>query len=238
MTLPLFPQLELETHSLCNRRCPACLRECHPDREAVRPWTEGEDFMPTSLARRLLEEASRLGCRSVCLQHYCEPLLDPRLPYFGKVAQDLGYEQIFVCTNGDHLTAELAQELDGVFTLLIVALYGGMQAEREGRVRGLFEQTRLQFTGGYHFPPHFGEGPIVPCSDRPCFEPTRRMIVNHRGDMLLCCNDMVGNFGLGNLHRSRIEDLWGSEPHERLVTTLQDGKRIHPYCQACPRFRE
>jgi len=238
MSLPLFPQLELETHSLCNRRCPACLRECHPDREAVRPWAEGKDFMPTSLVRRLLSEASSLGCRSVCLQHYCEPLLDPRLPYFGRAAQDLDYEQVFACTNGDHLTPELARDLDGVFTLLIVALYGQGQPEREARLRGLFVRTLLQFTGGHHFPPHFGAVPTEPCLDRPCLEPARRMVVNHRGDMLLCCDDMVGNFGLGNVYGSSIRELWGSEAHERLVTTLREGRRVHPYCQACPRFRE
>src|SRR5690242_4080275 len=81
--IPLFSQLEIETKSTCNRTCDFCIRNSHPDREAVKPWFE-ENEMPADTVLRLMREAQAIGFRgTVCLQHYNEPLQDPRLAQFG-----------------------------------------------------------------------------------------------------------------------------------------------------------
>jgi radical SAM protein with 4Fe4S-binding SPASM domain len=242
--IPLFAQLEIETRSTCNRVCPGCMRNSHPDRATVQPWFE-EHELPTATILRLYDEALAMGFRgTVCLQHYNEPMQDPRLPALVRAAKDAGFAYVFTCTNADLLTEERAAELDGVLDELLVALYmdGPQKAKREAWVRSLFDRTRLTFTGGGFIPTHFT--PLYSASAlarqhaaRPCSEPLWRMIVNHRGDMLLCCDDLVGHFELGSVNEHTIEELWFGERHQDFVVALQSpGRRqVHAHCQSCPR---
>lgn len=242
--IPLFAQLEIETRSTCNRVCPGCLRNSHPDRAAVSPWFETRE-LPSETVLRLFDEAASLGFRgTVCLQHYNEPLQDVRLPGFAREAKARGFGYVFTCTNGDLLDEERAAALDGAFDELQVALYMDepQKARREARIRSLFTRTRLTFTGGGFIATHFS--PLYPVealarqhAARPCFEPLRRMIVNHRGDMLFCCDDLIGHFGLGSVHERTIEELWFGDRHQDLVVALQQsgGRRTHEHCLSCPR---
>jgi radical SAM protein with 4Fe4S-binding SPASM domain len=133
--IPPFQQLEIETRSTCNRACPGCLRNSHPDRAALRPWFEPHE-LPEDLVERLFTEA-------------------------------------------------------------------------------LAHQNRIH----------------------PCGEPLRRLIINHRGDMLLCYDDLAGHFRLGNIRDHTVEQLWFGDRHQDLVLALQapDGRWCHPHCMSCPR---
>jgi radical SAM protein with 4Fe4S-binding SPASM domain len=242
--IPLFGQLEIETSSTCNRTCDACIRNSHPDRDAVAPWFE-PNKMPTETVLRLFTEARNMGFGgTVCLQHYNEPLQDERLAAFGRAAKDVGFPYVFTCTNADFMTEERAAELDGTFDELQIALYmkEPVKSKREAWLRTLFHKTRLTFTGGGFIPTHYS--PVFPVKVlaaqhqlRPCSEPLRRMIVNHRGDMLMCCDDMTGHFALGNVHEKSLEELWYGARHQDLVLALQraGGRSAHPHCLSCPR---
>lgn len=242
--IPMFEQLEIETRSTCNRVCPGCMRNSYPDRDQVAPWFEPND-LPTDTVLRLFDEAWSMGFHgTVCLQHYNEPLQDARLGAFVRAAKERGFAYVFTCTNADLLTEERAAELDGVLDELLVALYMDepQKSKREAFVRSLFGRTRLSFTGGGFIPTHYT--PLYPAASlarqhagRPCSEPLRRMIVNHRGDMLMCCDDLLGHFGLGNVRDHTIEELWFGERHQDLVASLQQagGRGVHPHCLSCPR---
>src|SRR5689334_9206367 len=94
-TIPLFSELVIETRSTCNRTCDFCIRNSHPDREAVKPWFE-EREMPADTVMRLFREAQAIGFRGVvCLQFYNEPLEDPRLPEFAALAKGMGFSYVF-----------------------------------------------------------------------------------------------------------------------------------------------
>jgi radical SAM protein with 4Fe4S-binding SPASM domain len=242
--IPLFAQLEIETKSTCNRSCDFCIRNSHPDRKAVEPWFE-ENEMPTDTVMRLFREAQALGFYGVvCLQHYNEPLQDARLPTFGALAKGMGFSYVFTCTNGDYLNEARAAELDGKFDEILVALYMNepTKSKREAWIRTLFAKTSLTFTGGVAIPTHWS--PVFPVealakkhAGNPCSEPLRRMIINHRGDMLMCCDDMIGHFELGNVRDHTLEELWYGERHQDLVLALLEagGRSAHPHCLSCPR---
>jgi len=242
--IALFSQLEVETRSTCNRFCPGCIRNSHPDREAVRPWFEGGE-LPSADLERIFRQALDLGFSgTVCLQHYNEPLQDRRIAEFGRMAKGLGFSWVFTCTNGDFLTEAVAAELDGAFDQLQIALYleEPLKARRQEWLTHLFTRTQLWFTGGGHIPTHFSplfEVEALAEQHRllPCHEPMKRMIINHRGDMLLCCDDLVGHFNLGNIRDRTLEELWFSPVHQDLVLALQGpgGRLGHPHCASCPR---
>jgi len=242
--IPLFRTLEIETRSTCNRSCPGCLRNSLPDRERARPWFEPAE-LPAQTLERIFREALALGFRGpVCLQHYNEPLQDARIADLALLARRMGLQGVFICTNGDFITESLAARLDGAFDHLRIALYMDepVKSERQAWLTSLFRTTSLAFTGGEHIPTHFS--PLFDVAAlaarhrlRPCLEPLQRLVINHRGDMLLCCDDLVGHFGLGNVGERSVEELWFSEVHQRLVLGLQEpgGRLMHPHCESCPR---
>ena len=242
--IPLFDILEIETQSTCNRTCPGCLRNSHPDRDGARAWFESHQ-LSSETVERLFCEAIALGFNGpVCLSHYNEPLQDPRIGDFAHTAKRLGLPFVYMCTNADLMTDRVAAELDGVLDRIYVALYMDepIKTERQRRLEQRFTDTSLAFTGGghiaTHFSPLFDVGALArQHAGHPCSEPQRRMIVNHRGDMLFCCDDMLGHFELGNVHEQSLEDLWYSERHQMLVRALQEpgGRAVHPHCLSCPR---
>jgi radical SAM protein with 4Fe4S-binding SPASM domain len=61
------------------------------------------------------------------------------------------------------------------------------------------------------------------------------MIVQHDGEVCNCCEDMHGLFGLGNVYRSSLREVWYSERHVRIVTDLIAGRRErYALCRNCP----
>jgi MoaA/NifB/PqqE/SkfB family radical SAM enzyme len=244
-SLPRFRRLEIETCSSCNRTCASCLRNSYPDRSKVADWFT-PNFMDQALVEKILRDAHAMDFRgSVCLQHYNEPLMDDRIAGFGRFALALGgFHEVFISTNADYITAERAADLDGAFTHLVIALYMDepQKTEREQWLRSMFTRTKLRFTGGGHIPTHFSPDFDVAALaqaqvDDPCALPLRRLILNHRGDMLLCCEDLVGHFGLGNVRTQSVRELWHSERHRAIVKDLlvPGGRRGYAYCESCPR---
>jgi hypothetical protein len=72
---------------------------------------------------------------------------------------------------------------------------------------------------------------------KPCSEPQIRVIINHRRQYLLCCDDVIGNFDLGTFPETSIKDFWFGEYHMKILNDLKEtgGRLRHPYCATCPR---
>lgn len=242
--IKLFRRLEIETQSTCNRHCVTCLRNSIPDRESVAPWFTKNQLSLQDI-ERILQESKAIGFSGeVCLSHYNEPLQDERIIDIAKLVRSLGFSRLFFCTNGDYLTDEIAESLDGLLNDIGVALYmeDPIRSKREKWIRGLFKKTRLNLSHGEHMVTHYS--PLIETGNliksnrgNPCHHPTVRMIVNHRGQMLLCCDDLTGNFDLGTIHEKSVEELWFSEKHQNYVIELsrRGGRKIHPHCLSCPR---
>ena len=243
IALPLC--LELETQSTCNRTCTTCLRNSHPDRAAVQDWFELKQ-MPMEMIVQAFEEATAMGFRGMLsLSHFNEPLQDPRLVEIVKLSKAYPFSMTVIHTNADFLTEEMARELDGPLTGMTVALYYDepQKSPRAAWIQSLFKKTIVNLTGGVHMVSHFSPRPDLPqlimgSQHNPCFEPTRRLILNHRGEMLLCCDDMIGHFDLGVFGPgTSLEQLWFSEKHQEMVLNLRqaNSRQQYPHCASCPR---
>jgi hypothetical protein len=241
----LFKTLDLETISTCNRICPTCIRNSHPDKEAVKSF-----FSPTYLPMWVIDEAfdqcHAIGFTgSIILSHYNEPLLDERLPWIVKLAKTYPFESVFLNTNGDLLTEELAQELDGHLDRIIVSLYmrEPVKSMRADWISSLFKKTKVDaITQSDHIPTHFSPKFDVEALAKKhianvCHEPEMRVIINHRRQFLLCCDDVVGNFDLGTFPEMGIEEFWFGEKRGTIMRDLQNmgGRLKHLYCSTCPR---
>ncbi len=229
----LFDRLEIETCSLCNRRCPTCLRNSYPDKVATAHYFEPHT-LPTAVIQDLLDQARALDFHgAVVLSLYNEPLLDGRIADLARYAQSLNtFAEVFMCCNGDLLTPEIAHDLDGALDNIRLALYDGHQ--RAVEMHGWFTKTHVTFTGGRHIPRHFCPGaPSYP--EQPCeMESQLRCQIDSRGAMHLCCEDIAGLFDLGSIYERSLADLWFGEPHAAILEALQQPGGRRGYCATCP----
>jgi MoaA/NifB/PqqE/SkfB family radical SAM enzyme len=238
----MFAHIEIETASMCNRKCETCLRQNIPDKALIQPWHE-RHLMPMETITAVFAELGEIAYDgNIYLNHYNEPLLDPRLPQIAKLARQM-VPNAALClhTNGDLMTAEMAGKLDGVLHWLVFSAYDDKDRdEREARMARLFDVTPVDMTHGVHMMTHFYPGAEERAAEflhHACIEPMRRLILNHRGQMLLCCSDVVGRFDLGTFPERSLVELWNSPKHIEIILNLSElgGREKYEYCRACPR---
>ncbi len=92
-TFMSFPKknLLIEVTNYCNNRCIFCYNDC---------MKRERKFIDKDLCYRVLSDAYQLGMREVGFYVTGEPLLDKRLKDFIKRAKLIGYEYIYITTNG------------------------------------------------------------------------------------------------------------------------------------------
>jgi len=221
------------------------LRNSHPDRDAVASWFE-KNYLPEELIYEAIDQALSMGFRGgVCLSHYNEPMMDERLPGIAhKVRSYQELSTVHLNTNGDFITPELAAELDGALDFMIITLYMNepKRSERAEWIKSLFQKTevRIRVNNGHvatYFSPAFNLDELIQrFSPQACEQPDIRVIINHRRQYLLCCDDLIGNFDLGTFPEVGIGNYWNGKKQE-IAETLSEmgGRSWHPYCAICPR---
>ena len=241
----MFKYLDLETCSSCNRVCPTCIRNSHPDRKEIASWFE-PNYLPIPIIKEALNQCDDMGFHgSICLSHYNEPLMDERLPEIARLAKSYAFESVFFNSNGDYITKDLAKELDGKVDKIIFSLYmeEPIKSQRKYWIESLFKKTEAIVNTqtdhiATHFSPKFDVALLAEQNKgNPCGEAEIRVIINHRRQYLLCCDDVVGNFDLGTFPETSIEDFWFGEKHTQIALNLRNpgGRLNYPYCSTCPR---
>ena len=242
----MFNFIDFEMISTCNRSCVTCLRNSHPNRTAVQSWFE-LNLLPIEIIQEALDQCADMGFTGgVCLSHYNEPLMDKRIADIAEMTKSYGkFFPVFMNTNGDFLTEELAQSLDGKLDRIIVSLYMDepTKSKRAEWIKSLFHITEMQInTISDHIATHFSPAFDIESLARknrghPCAEPQMRVVINHRRQYLLCCDDVIGNFFLGTFPEISIEKYWFGKKHMDMINNLKNtgGRLLYRYCATCPR---
>jgi len=244
--IKLFKYIDFETISTCNRTCPTCIRNSHPDRDALQPWFE-YNYLPIEVIQEALNQCVEMGFTGgVCLSHYNEPLMDARIEEIARMVKSYGkFSPVFLNTNGDFLTKEIAEGLDGWLDKMLISLYmpEPKRSERAEWIKSLFHKTDAQpLIQSDHIATHFSPAFDVKKLaeehiDNKCDEPQVRVVINSQRQYLLCCDDVIGNFDLGTFPEVSINDYWFGDKHQQIVKDLKvnGGRRKYPYCSTCPR---
>jgi sulfatase maturation enzyme AslB (radical SAM superfamily) len=230
----MYKFTNIETSSYCNRRCRNCIRNTHPNRQSLAPWFE-QNFMPMEMFKDFFEARNRLRPRGrITLCGYNEPLLDPRIEEIVSIIGMYPGFELSITTNGDYITEPLARFLDGKIKTFRVSLYchGRERDERDAWIRSLFTKTNV-YMKGYHVQAHYAPDnaslPSVPCS-------LNRILINHKGQYCLCCEDIGGEFDLGSFPDVGPKDFWYGAKRQAIVNDILAGKTDkYPYCMSCPK---
>lgn len=231
--------LELETIGGCNRHCKSCLRNSIVERDLVSSWFQNT-ILPIKIIKGILQQSIRIT-DEVCLSHYDEPLLDKRIAEIAKLAIDVGFRQVFLFSNGDLLTEEIASTLDGILSSIYISLYEPNE-KKINSIKSFFNITKVEFNPSQHIPTHFSPlHDVINLADKnrnyPCYQPNLRLVINHKGQYLLCCEDLIGRFDLGKFPETSVEEFWFSKKRENIARLLSEtgGRMFHSYCSTCPR---
>ena len=256
--IPLFERLQIESQSNCNRSCWFCPRTY--DRSGKYYDGAGKPVlnrMSTEKILDLLDQAHALGFRGrVAFYHYSEPLLDERSTMLAREAKKRGMEP-YLHTNGDVLrhNDRLTEEVKKLYGLIVVGLYDYETNEELEKSKRYWNDrlsgANLAFSpigiSGARSAHSIGAPRALVPGDRrmsvpdlayenaPCHRPLIRMLIQYDGEMCHCCEDIHGDFRLGNIDQTSMEKLWFSERHQEIVQNLIAGGREKYFlCRDCP----
>ena len=95
LEVPYPKNMLVEITNACNHKCIFCEN---------RKMTRKKGYINQGLLEKLLQEAYALGTREVGYYATGEPLMCKDLPYYIKLAKEIGFEYVYITTNGALMT--------------------------------------------------------------------------------------------------------------------------------------
>jgi len=230
----IFKSTNIETYAFCNRKCYFCFNnERFPDRD--------KGIMEEGLYYKIIDELASINYAGRISPHfYGEPLLDKRLTKFVAYARKTcPYAHIRFGTNGDFLTRDLLVELvDSGLSRVVITNYDDVRKENLIKLSQEFSQyvvlrsykdIRLVNRAGVIFDK---ESQNI---DKPCLRPCSQLVINWKGNVLLCCNDYYERYVFGNVNDKSIFEIWTSCELKKYRELLQKqgGRRQVDICRNC-----
>ena len=237
----LFKILIIETKNVCTRRCWFCKFGQERRDEAVVE-------MDWAVIERIIGNLSDLKFRGrVSWYGTNEPLLDGRMLDILKLTRrQCPQAFLSLLTNGDLLAEDRYRELRaGGLDALGVSVYDDETFEKVSRMRHdrrlvvldrrALTPARIDNRGGNIA----GEGDafdgrLQEVANRTCARPFTTLMINARGDAVLCCSDVYGDVVMGDAKQERLEVIWRGPRFEHYRGVLRTtGRRGLTLCEGC-----
>jgi MoaA/NifB/PqqE/SkfB family radical SAM enzyme len=231
----LFSSVAVETSTHCHRRCSYCP-------VAAAPKAVG--FMRDEVFQKIVEQLASVGFRGrFAYHHYNEPLLNRNLERLVAIAkQHLPNARHVIYTSGDHLTSSRHDTLVAAgIDAFVVTDHGGRQlslpVQRASGLLGPLRRTRVRLRKFGANTSLFTRGGLVDVANprrlRFCVYPAYELVIGVQGDVILCCNDYLGEHTFGNVLEQSLVGIWFSAPMVGVRERLRRGQFDRPICQAC-----
>jgi radical SAM protein with 4Fe4S-binding SPASM domain len=247
---PLFSQIELSITGLCNRTCEFCPRvdpEVYPN---------VNENMKIELHAKIVEELGRYQYAGLIgYSGFSEPFLHKQLHVMlaqGRAACPKARQEVY--TNGDFVTVETLRQLfDAGMTSLHISMYDGPQQRGEFEAvlaQGGFSEDQVILRNRY-LPREqqygltlsnragmisFSKTGVQPLREPlklQCFYPFYMMMVDHKGDVMICSHDWGKKLVVGNLERQSVSEVWTSPRMRSVRQLLGNSDRRLPACREC-----
>lgn len=231
----LFDNVEIETITECNRRCLYC-----PNSK----FDRGKHLMKEELFKKIIMGLKELNFSGFLRPHfYGEPLLDKRLPRLVNFARkNLPYCKIELYTNGDFLTKGLFEQLleSGVDMFFVTVHEGHLPQNIKKLLKTKKGQDRIDYeviTAGTAL---FNRGGLVKVRKniefKKCNLASDYLIVDYKGNVVLCCNDYLSSNIFGNLAKEKIIDVWRKAEYKSVRRAIKNGIFLLDICKKCRSF--
>lgn len=239
-TTDFFKVVELETTTACNRRCSYC-----PNSAFDRGLLRNEARMSDEVYDTLLGQLADVDFTGRLSPHfYGEPLLDERLEgWISRCRSRIPLAKIVVFTNGDYLDVPryLSLVQAGVDGLLVTQhsqaeLVGVTAVQAYRRQRGS-DGVRFDFRAFDDDTELSNRGGLVQHQvlerKTDCKIPAENITIDHRGNVVLCCNDYHSAHSFGNIATEHLLDIWNKPELRQLRRRLKRGQFDLEICKRC-----
>jgi len=227
----LFDSVEIETISICNRKCSFC--------PLAYDDTPGE-IMADETFDKIINELKELNFKGeIAFSGYGEPLLDKQLrSRVEKIKKELG-SFIEIVTNGDFLTYKKFKEL----VSMGVNVFRLSQHDKEAseQIKLLFSNIKkdeLKYIifqtateGSTTFTNRGGSVPMKTL--HPFYCAPMHLIIRADGSIPLCCNDYYKEINFGNIKKERLLDIWNKPFYRKTRNEIKRGIFNLKICKKC-----
>lgn len=233
MPVELFQSIEIETLSFCNMRCGTCPVSLHPRQRQA---------MSTEVFRSVVDELAAVDYAGAFSPHFFnEPFADERLPELMDYAvRQLPRATFHIFTNTTLLDRRLLSRMPKAIRSYVVSIdndiirhsYERLMAELDTPERALFFPRSISDGKLYN---RGGSAPAQPGLRKVarCRVPAHYCCVSANGDVPLCYNDYFGEHVLGNVNKTPLLEIWGSQHFQDLRRTIAEGRHAGLICARC-----
>ena len=92
------------------------------------------------------------------------------------------------------------------------------------------------YTAGKKVTGYSSDFKFIKTNKRICLAMLQGLVVIQNGDVLFCCNDLNGEYPIGNLNKNTLSEICNSEERKELVRTFFKDRNQIPLCKNCNRF--
>jgi radical SAM protein with 4Fe4S-binding SPASM domain len=232
---PMFHWVTVETSTFCNRKCLNC---------PVSAFPRDTKFMSERIFTKIIEDLGRIRFQGIIHLHwYNEPLADRTITEKIRViSKKVPRARIVINSNGDFLTSRLLREL-ALTSLneLYITQYDGeisrhildiLEKAEDWERQIVKVRAKSNFVGnraGLLSQTVVNEPLLAGCN-----RPSNQLIINYKGDAVICCNDYLGKVTLGNVGKTSLLGIWKCEQFKsiRRLLTAKRRDRI-TLCKSC-----
>jgi radical SAM protein with 4Fe4S-binding SPASM domain len=236
----LFRALLIETRNTCTRKCWFCKFGQERQDEAV-------SQMDWVIINKILENLRALQYSGrISWYNINEPLLDRRMVEIVRMTREYCPRAfISLATNGDLLDDSLYCDLKtNGLDALGVSIYDSKTFEKVKKLadrqmvlidmRSVGEELLENRGGGIRKEILAFERDRIRYQNCACERPFGMMVVNSRGKVVLCCDDMYGDVIMGDVLLQNLEQIWNNEKFAFYRKALnQEGRRNLQLCREC-----
>lgn len=224
--LTTFSELAIETTSHCNRHCGFCPVSVAP---------RGKEVMDEALFAKLLGELADLKYSGrIALHFFNEPLLDKDIvAKVRRIAVAAPRASIEIFSNGDFLTPPLFADLvTAGLSFMLTTAYSERALQRLEKMReqlGWRLRSRLIVRRAPDFKGNRAGSlvkfaiPQALAAD--CFQPSYKLVINYRGEAVICTNDYFSKVVVGHVADQTLIDIWRGPVLTDIRQTLQRHER-------------
>ena len=242
-TIDFFNSIDIETSTTCNRRCKYCPNAVYDDH-----LLKNNKLMEPELFKKIIDMLAKINYNGrIGPSFYNEVLMDKRIIEFVRYAHEkLPSAKITIYTNGDYLTTDIFNKLidAGVYEFIIsqhskkptknmkiLMKYAKNNPERGMKLKSYFPTIKSKVL--------YNRGGLIGIPKRrivklrKCMFPSNVLVINHKGDIILCCNDYFGRIVFGNVGKKTISEIWNQPKYKKIRKNLRKGKFDLDICRKC-----